>query len=79
MTSIITRKPAAKPKQKSVSFKVPQDLHDELEALKSRVQQHSHEVDFNLDLVLADALRKNIKAANKHLDSLYKLTPEPMN
>ena len=76
MTSIITPKPAAKPKQKSVSFKVPQDLHAELDALKKRVQQHSDEVDFNLDLVMADALRKNIKAANKHLDSLYKSTPD---
>lgn len=70
MTGLITPKPAAKPKQKSVSFKVPQDLHDELEALKARVQKHSNEVDFNLNAVMADALRKNINAANKHLDTL---------
>ncbi len=70
MTDIITPKPAAKPKQKSVSFKVPHDLHDELEALKARVQKHSKEVDFHLDAVMADALRKNIHAANKHLDTL---------
>lgn len=70
MTGLITPKPAAKPKQKSVSFKVPQDLHDELDALKERVKKHSHEVDFNLDAVMADALRKNINAANKHLDTL---------
>ena len=76
MTSIITPKPATKPKQKSVSFKIPPDLHQELEALKKRVQQHSDEVDFNLDQVMADALRKNIKAANQHLDSLYKQTSE---
>ncbi len=70
MTGIITPKPAARPKQKSVSFKVPHDLHDELEALKVRVQKHSKEVDFNLDAVMADALRKNINEANKHLDTL---------
>ena len=76
MASIITQKPANKPKKKSVSFKVPQDLHEELEALKSRVKKHSNEVDFNLDLVMEEALRKNIKEANKHLDSLYKVVPE---
>ena len=70
MTDIITVKPAAKPKQKSVSFKVDENVHNELEALKKRVQEYSNEVDFNLDLVMADALLKNIKAANKHLDSL---------
>jgi len=72
MTGIITPKPAAKPKQKSVSFKVSQDLYSELDALKERVKKHSKEVDFNLDLVMEDALRKNIKVANKHLDSFDK-------
>jgi len=72
MTSIITEKPAAKPKLRSVSFKVEQSLHDELDSLRKRVRQHDHEVDFNLDLVLAEALQKNIKAANKHLDILEK-------
>jgi|GEM_PF-3421941 len=72
MTGIITPKPAAKPKQKSVSFKVSQDLFSELDALKERVKKHSKEVDFNLNLVMEDALRKNIKVANKHLDSLDK-------
>ncbi len=70
MTGIITPKPAARPKQKSVSFKVPHDLYDELETLRARVQKHSKEVDFHLDAVMADALRKNINEANKHLDTL---------
>jgi len=72
MTGLITPKPAAKPKQRSISFKVPEELQQELEALKQRVQKHSREVDFNLDSVMAEALRKNIKAANKHLDTLEK-------
>jgi len=72
MVELITPKPAAKPKQRSISFKVPEELQQELEALKQRVQKHSREVDFNLDSVMAEALRKNIKVANKHLDMLEK-------
>ena len=72
MPSIITPKSAAKPKQKSVSFKVTEDLYNELQALKERVKKHSNEVDFNLDSVMADALQKNIREANKHLDKLDK-------
>lgn len=72
MTGLITPKPAAKPKQKSLSFRMSQDVHNDLEALKMRVKKHSHEVDFNLDAVMAEALRRNIKEANKHLDTLEK-------
>lgn len=70
MPDIITPKPATKPRPKSVSFKVPPELHAELESLKRRVQQHRHEIDFHLDLVMADALKKSIRLANQHLDQL---------
>lgn len=72
MTELITPKPAAKPKQKSLSFKAPQDVLDELAVLKKRVQKHSHQVDFNLDAVMAESLQKHIKVANQHLDKLEK-------
>ena len=72
MTGLITPKPAAKPKQKSLSFKVPQELQEELDVLKKRVQKHSHQVDFNLDSVMAESLQKHIKVANQHLDKLEK-------
>lgn len=72
MPSIITPKSAIKMKQKSVSFKVSEDIYDDLQALKIRVKKYSNEVDFNLDLVMADALQKNITAAKKHLDTLDK-------
>lgn len=72
MSELITPKPAAKPKQKSLSFKVPQEVLDELTVLKKRVQKHRHQVDFNLDTVMAESLQKHIKVANQHLDKLEK-------
>lgn len=59
---------AATPVMKTLSFRVPEALFAELEALRKRAEKFDDEVDFRLDPMLADALKRGIKSANKTLD-----------
>lgn len=69
MARILRTKPTA-PVLKTVSFKVPEALYLELDALRKRAEIFDDEVEFALDPLLVEALKKGIKVANRALDQI---------
>lgn len=58
-----------KKKTGTVRIKVPEDTVTKLDVLRERVRSETGDVDFNFDAVMAKAIDKVIKDANRYLDN----------